>query len=321
MNNVIIFGGSGFIGTHLSKFLLQSGFADKVFVVDIREPRFEDERLVHLPYDITQPFDGGAAKFDIVYNLAAVHVTPGHEQEEYFQANIRGAEHVCDFAARRNIKRIVFTSSISPYEVSESLKTEETLPQPMNAYGSSKLVAEYIHQCWLAGDNERKLTILRPGVVFGPGEGGNFVRLYKSLRKRYFFYPGRRDTKKACVYIKDLVRAMYEMGNSEVRFQLFNMCYPEAHSIRAIVKEIAAVTKVNSHSLVIPGLVLKGVALTAKVLGLSSGSGIDPERVRKLMISTNISGKRLEQSPYALRYSLRDALKDWYEDCAFKVLY
>jgi GlcNAc-P-P-Und epimerase len=321
MNNTIIFGGSGFIGTHLSKFLLQSGFAEKVYVVDCRPPRFEDERLIYLPYDITQPFDGGAVKFDIVYNLAAVHTTPGHSQKEYFKTNIRGAEHICDFAARRKIKRLVFASSISPYEASESLKTEDTLPQPMSAYGSSKLAAEYIHQCWLAGNPERKLTIVRPGVVFGPGEGGNFVRLYDSLRKHYFFYPGRRDTKKACIYVKDLVRAMYEMSRSEERFQLYNMCYPKPHLIRAIVKEISAVTKVNSHYMIVPAFVLKVLGHIARAIGLSRSIGIDPERVKKLMVSTNVSGEKLAASPYALRFSLHEALEDWWEECEHKGLY
>jgi len=320
-NDVIIFGGSGFIGTHLSRYLIENGFVERVFNVDKEKPRFEHERLIHLPYDIRYPFDGGKGNFSVIYNLAAVHVTPGHADHEYFSANIRGAEHICDFAARRKINRIVFASSISPYGPGEDEKTEESLPQPQSPYGSSKLAAEYIHQCWLAGDPERKLTIVRPGVVFGAGENGNFARLYRSLRKGYFFYPGRRDTKKACVYVKDMVRAIYEMAQSEERFQLYNMCYPGAPSIRSIVKTIASVTKVNSHRPVVPGFVLKSAAYAFKALGLSNGSGIHPERVGKLMSSTNISGRRLAESPYALRYSLQQAIEDWYEECGRKGLY
>ena len=108
---------------------------------------------------------------------------------------------------------------------------------------------------------------------------------------------------------------MYEMAQSEERLQLYNMCYPTAPTIRSIVKTVAEVTHVNSHWPVVPGSVLKGAARILKALGLSNGSGIHPERVEKLMRSTNISGEKLEKSPYALRYDLHQAIEDWYSEC------
>ncbi len=77
------------------------------------------------------------------------------------------------------VKILFFTGSISLYGVSESVKDELTLPVPVTAYGASKLTAEKIHQIWRAKDaNDRRLVIVRPGVVFGPGEGGNISRLF-----------------------------------------------------------------------------------------------------------------------------------------------
>lgn len=75
-----------------------------------------------------------------------------------------------------------FTSSIAPYGAAEELKEETTLPMPNTPYGISKLVAEKIHQTWQAGGEGRQLTIVRPGVVFGRGENGNFTRLYWGIR-------------------------------------------------------------------------------------------------------------------------------------------
>ena len=144
---------------------------------------------------------------DVIFNFAAVHRTPGHEDHEYFETNIRGAENVVAFAEKWNIKKIVFTSSIAPYGAAEELKKETTLPTPNTAYGISKLVAEKIHEKWQNGDAaHRQLTIVRPGVVFGKGENGNFTRLYWAIRGHKFAYPGRKDTIKACIYVKELVR-------------------------------------------------------------------------------------------------------------------
>ena len=67
-------------------------------------------------------------------------------------------------------------------------------------------MAEKIHQIWQAREANRELTIVRPGIVYGKGEHGNMTRLYNSQKKHYFFYAGRKDTVKACIYVKELVR-------------------------------------------------------------------------------------------------------------------
>ena len=194
--NYIITGGTGFIGTHLTNLILAKHPDAKVWNLDIVTPGTpnpvvknykpavrEGEKLgsTFVECDVRKPI--GELPFtpspdDVIFNFAAVHRTPGHEDKEYFETNIRGAENVCAFAEKYGIKNMVFTSSIAPYGASEELKTEESLPTPNTAYGISKLVAEKIHLAWQKGGDGRKLTIVRPGVVFGRGENGNFSRLY-----------------------------------------------------------------------------------------------------------------------------------------------
>jgi nucleoside-diphosphate-sugar epimerase len=130
---------------------------------------------------------------DVIFNFAAVHRTPGHPDYAYFETNVLGAENVTAFAEKYGIKKIVFTSSIAPYGAAEELKEETTVPTPNTPYGISKLVAEKIHMIWQARNQaERQLTIVRPGVVFGKGENGNFTRLYWGICGGKFIYPGRK---------------------------------------------------------------------------------------------------------------------------------
>ena len=108
--------------------------------------------------------------------FAAVHREPGHEGHEYYQTNLLGAENVCDWADKVNCQKIIFSSSIAPYGPSEDERNESSLPVPTTAYGGSKLAAEKIHQIWQAKDfDKRQLVIVRPGVVFGPGEAATFL--------------------------------------------------------------------------------------------------------------------------------------------------
>ncbi|MBO9674995.1 MAG: NAD(P)-dependent oxidoreductase [Sphingobacteriaceae bacterium] len=323
--NHLIFGGSGFIGTHLKRYIKETlGLSSQVNSYDIRKKVSDDFTKI----DIRQPIllDIEDAENSIIYNLAAVHTTPGHPDHEYFEANIYGAQNVCDFARKNNIKTIVFTSSIAPYGASEEYKTEEALPMPNTPYGISKLTAEYIHKLWQAEDPEhRKLVIVRPGVVFGKQEGGNFTRLYNSLKKGFFFYPGRKDTIKASVYVKDVVRILYEAGQKEKPGHVtYNLTYFPAPTIQKICETMAEATGVKPPKILVPGWALKTVAggayFGARTLGKKI-NGIHPDRVKKLMISTNISGERLDKSPYKLQFSLKEALEDWYLDCEKTSLY
>ena len=107
---------------------------------------------------------------DLAVNLAAIHREPGHQDYEYFETNLKGAENVCSWADQVGCNKIIFTSSIAPYGPAEEPKDEQSLTVPVTAYGSSKLAAEKIHIAWQHKDIEgRQLVIVRPGVVFGPG--------------------------------------------------------------------------------------------------------------------------------------------------------
>jgi nucleoside-diphosphate-sugar epimerase len=328
--NFIVFGGSGFIGTHLIKLLKETVVTenDKIYDLDIVMPGEEGvvpgiveqiEGVEYIRLDVRQPIelDFAPTKDDIIFNLAAVHRTPGHEDYEYFETNIRGAENVTAFAEKYNIRKILFTSSIAPYGAAEELKKETTLPTPNTPYGISKLVAEKIHEKWQYGDAEhRELTIVRPGIVYGKGEHGNMTRLYWGQRKRYFFYTGRKDTIKACIYVKELVQFFkYRMiDNSFVGSDIYNCTFEPAFNIQQICETMQKATDMKRHIPLVPG----GLLMTAaRILGPLGGKkvGIHPARVKKLMISTNICGKKLAGTEYQFHYTLEESFRDWYEDC------
>ncbi len=320
----IVFGGSGFVGRHLVRHFLDCQLYVRVIIGDLVAPPIEDECLVYLRTDVKswidpEPYRAIVQKNDsIIYNLAAICRIPGYPDKDYFETNILGAENVCAFANEMNCKSIVFTSSMAVYGASESEKREDTLPQPDNPYGISKLVAEHIHRNWHAGSPEHRLHILRPGIIFGKEENANFTRLYHSIAKDYFFYPGRRDTCKASIYVKDVAALHYYFGEkTEADYSVFNLVYPQAHTIEEICRTLARITGKRPPWLTIPGWLLLSAATVLKFLCAVIGKqdiSLHPDRVRKVMISTNISGRKLLDAGYELNYSLEEAIKDWYQD-------
>lgn len=327
--NYIIFGGSGFIGTHLIHLLKNECVkpGDKIYDLDIVMPGEEgvvpgvvekNEGVEYIRLDVRKPieFDFTPTADDVIFNLAAVHRTPGHPDHEYFETNIRGAENVTAFAEKHGINKILFTSSIAPYGAAEELKEETTLPTPNTPYGISKLVAEKIHQMWQVKDEKRELTIVRPGIVYGKGEHGNMTRLYKGMKGHYFMYTGRKDTIKASIYVKELVLFFkYRMmDNSFPGTDIFNCTFEPAYNIEQICETMKKATGLKYKIPLIPG----GLLMTAAtILGPIGGKkvGIHPARVKKLMVSTNICGKKLAACGYKFHYSFEDTFKDWLNDC------
>ena len=248
--------------------------------------------------------------------LAAVHRTPGHADSEYFSTNLGGAEHVVAFCEREHVPVLWFTSSIAVYGPCEEPKRECNRPAPNSAYGLSKLKAEAIYQAWQSGDSVRRLVIVRPAAVFGPGERGNFTRLARSLRSGMFFYAGRRDTIKSCGYVEDLVDSLFFMEQSGVGTSLYNFCYPQRYTIEDICRAMAEVGRTRHPRGTVPvGLLLVAAwmfGLAEKILP-SSGLGFHPERVYKLFRSTNIIPERLMQAGFVMPGVLKDGLTRWYE--------
>lgn len=323
----LIFGGEGFIGSHLIKYLTieKNVPAQDVYSFDIKTSgKYGNYAYLDVRKEIN--LDIPDLKNSIIFNLAAVHTTPGHEDIEYFETNIRGAENIAAFAEKNGITSIAFTSSIAPYGASEENKKETTLPTPNTPYGISKLVAEHIFKTWQSNDKAgRKLLIVRPGVVFGKGEGGNFTRLYNALKKGFFFYPGRRDTLKASVYVKDVARVLHDGITSSLPENLdtYNLTYYPPPSIEEICMTISRVTNVSQPRILVPAWFLKSAASAVFSMGRLVGkkfSGIHPDRVKKLMISTNINGEKLSESPFHLRFTLEEAIRDWYKDNDNKVI-
>ncbi|WP_082653262.1 NAD(P)-dependent oxidoreductase [Aureimonas sp. AU22] len=313
MKQAMVVGGAGFIGTHLLEHLRAAGGYDRLVSVDLVAPARPVAGVDYERHDIRHPFparlDGA---YDAIFNLAAVHRTPGHEPHEYYETNLGGALTVCEFAARNGVRSILFTSSIAVYGPGEDLKTESSTPEPVSDYGRSKLLSEGVHRQWLAGDAARRLVIARPAVIFGQGEGGNFTRLAAALRKGTFVYPGRKDTIKCCGYVGEIVRSMeHALALGEREF-LYNFCYPQAYTIEEICQAFERVAGYRPPRGVLPQPVMNAAALPFEVVDrLGLRNGINRERILKLVRSTRVEPAALIGSGFRFSTDLEGSLRDW----------
>ncbi|WP_445777438.1 NAD-dependent epimerase/dehydratase family protein [Shewanella sp.] len=308
----IVFGGSGFIGTHLIDSLVKRN--NRIISIDINPPKKKIDCVKYITADIKDLSRLDVFEdIDTIYNLAAVHTTPGHEHYEYYETNIIGAIEICKFASKCNIKEIVFTSSISVYGPGEDQKIETTELKPTSSYGYSKMIAERIHRDWQSSDGNNKITIVRPAVVFGHGEGGNFTRLATLLSKGIFIYPGRKNTIKACIYVKDLLDAIFYAKEINLGEITFNGAYHNSYTLEEIVETFKIHYFPNVRTFLVPKFIVLLAAKAFKLFNLLN-IGIHPDRVLKLVQSTNIKPDWLVQQGKIVDDGLVKALADWYKE-------
>jgi nucleoside-diphosphate-sugar epimerase len=311
-SRALIVGGAGFIGHHLATSLVARG--DEVVVLDRARPCTPVAGATYHVGDVRQPLTEQLCREapNIVYNLAAVHRVPGHPDEDYYATNVAGATNVTDYCRAVGVSSLVFTSSISVYGASEEPKHEASTTAPDSAYGGSKVEAEVVHQAWADEDPSHSLVVVRPAVVFGVGEGGNFTRLAAALKAHRFVYPGRRDTVKGCGYVGELVRTMafaVELGRP--RF-LYNFCYPTPYTIEDICHAFRRVGGLPRPLGTVPLRPMVAAGRTFDRLSrLGLRTDIGEARIMKLVRSTHIVPQALLDAGYEFETDLDEGLRRW----------
>lgn len=182
--NVLVTGGAGFLGSHLSEHLLENG--DSVTCLDNFDPFYgpsEKQRNVAqleqygkfrlIVADLRQPDFGKAVpndSFEYVVHLAAQPSVrySFHNTERVFEVNVKGTQHLLEFIREKPIKRLVLASSSSVYGNHNDLPFREIQsPKPGSPYGVSKVLAE--ESCQRFANSEGiGLSMLRYFSLYGP---------------------------------------------------------------------------------------------------------------------------------------------------------
>lgn len=190
------------------------------------------------------------SQYDIIYHVAGIaHADVGNVSEEtkekYYQVNTDLTIEVAKKAKEENVKEFIFMSSMIVYGESapygkKKVIDEHTVPIPANFYGDSKLQADVAVR-ELADDNF-KVIVLRPPMIYGKGSRGNYPVLAK-LAKKLPVFPDV-DNERSMLYIENLCEFLSQVMLIAVIEQRATVLIPqneEWSNTSAIVKEIAKV--------------------------------------------------------------------------------
>jgi UDP-glucose 4-epimerase len=187
MKKILITGANSYVGTNVERWLMKQPERYYVETLDLKNPNWNE-------YDFS--------KFDVVFHVAGIaHVSTKKSMKDlYFKVNCDLAFDVANRAKTFNVKQFIFMSSMIVYSSKESRITIDTIPNPDNFYGLSKLEAE--KKILELKDKFFNICILRPPMIYGINSKGNFSKLLKTSKK-LFIIP-KTSNSRSFLYIKNL---------------------------------------------------------------------------------------------------------------------
>jgi nucleoside-diphosphate-sugar epimerase len=246
----VVTGSSGFIGSLLVDALLARGATVRALVRDGSPERGVDPRVVRSRADLLDdrsvrdaPVWEGATH---VFHLAGV--TKRRTLAQFRDGNVVPTANLLAAAAARSDgtpPRVVLMSSqaaAGPAPSGDRPLREEDAPDPIEAYGRSKLEAE---RAAAAYAGRLPVTIVRPGAVYGPRDR-DFLRAFRLAASRVQVHAVPRNHQFSIVHVADLVEAvLLAAERPEAEGRTYFVAGAEAASWRALYTEVAAAAGVN----------------------------------------------------------------------------
>ena len=226
--NILITGGSGFIGSHLVDKLIAAGH--KVRVLDIRRPY--QENVEFLKGDITSRADvtKSLGDIDIVYHTAAfsdINMVKANPLATIEQ-NILGTAYLLEECRKRAISRFIFASSVYVYEEKGHL------------YTTSKIASELLCKNYYTLYS-LPYTILRYGTAYGPrSRGADAVSLFvqRALKGEKLVIHGSGEQKRHFSYVEDLALGSVAALSPVAQNKTYTLASREAVSVRHLAEII-----------------------------------------------------------------------------------
>src|SRR5690606_41923624 len=233
---ISIIGGSGFIGSRLSKRFKSRDYGFQI--IDKRiGTTFPDETIIADVRDFQKLAE--AVKGEIIINLAAEHRDDVSPKSLYDEVNIEGAKRICEVAEEKNINKIIFTSSVAVYGFAPVGTDESGAINYFNDYGRTKYEAEQVYKAWQEKEpNNRSLVIVRPTVVFGEQNRGNVYNLLKFIASGKFVMVGNGRNVKSMAYVENIAAFLeYSLGFGP-GVHLYNYVDKPDFDMNSLVKKV-----------------------------------------------------------------------------------
>ncbi len=285
MTKLLLTGSSGFVASNLYTALHQDF---ELFGLDIsKEGKFPADRV--FSWDKMRQLP----EVDAIIHLAGkAHDTSNTAEEAaYFDVNLGLTQKIFDHFLQSKATNFIFFSSVKAVAdtVDEEVLTEEAAPNPQTAYGKSKLVAEQYILSKSIPDH-KKVFILRPCMIHGPGNKGNLNLLYKVVQKGIPWPLGAFENRRSFASIVNVSYVVRKLIEEPVPSGTYQVGDDDPLSTNELVKLIAESLGRKPKIWNLPKGLITSIASTGDILRFPLNS----ERLKKLTESYVVSNEKIK---------------------------
>jgi nucleoside-diphosphate-sugar epimerase len=213
--------------------------------------------------------------------------------EEYYRVNTELTKTIFDAFIDSGAKVFITLSSVKAVaDEVEGILTEDHVPNPITHYGKSKLLAEqYIFSKEIP--EGKRVYVLRPCMIHGPGNKGNLNLLYKLVSKNIPWPLGAFENKRSFCSIDNLLFIMKELIEREdIPSGIYNVADDEALSTNDVISVLAESQNKTAKIWNVPKGLIKSLAKLGDVFHLP----LTTERLQKLTESYVVSNQKLKSA-------------------------
>lgn len=321
--NVLVTGGTGFTGSHLVRRLLSRGYS--VRVLDNQPGLFHDDlKAQDAEITIASVTDEEAVRrcvegCEVVHHLAAAFRKLNVPQSHYNDVNEHGTRLICQACTDFGVRKLVYCSTCGVHgNVQGKSATEDSPIAPADYYQQTKYDGEVVVQEFVR--NGLDSTIIRPTAIYGPGDPGRFVMLFRLCKSGTFNMFGDGKVHYHPVHIENLVDS-FELAATRpgVTGEAFLAADDRSYALADLVRAVGRAMDLDVKIRHLPFTPLRAAAVVCeavcKPIGVSPP--LFPRRVDWFRQNRSFDiGKARRMLGYEPRVDLATGLRqtaEWYE--------
>ncbi len=309
---ILVTGGTGFVGSHLVDRLVERGKRVRCLVRSSSNLRYLKPAQIEIVYgglDDSTDWDEALRDVETIYHVAGL--TFARRRQDYFKVNHQGTEAIiaATVPRRNQIKKFIQISSLAAIGPGQGNRpvNEDTTPQPVTAYGRSKLMGE---EAVTAVADLIPVTIVRPPAVYGPRDYALY-ELFKTMARGLSPMIGNYDKQISLVHVRDLVDGIILAGESKTSTgRAYFISSDEVYSWLSVADLVAKVIGRPLRKIAIPRNIAYGLAVVAEGLAAVTGKPPVINRDKVTDLSQTCWGCSIERARSELGYSQRVPLEE-----------
>jgi nucleoside-diphosphate-sugar epimerase len=283
--DIMVSGSTGFVGQNLTPFLEKEGWK----VMPLSRKKNEQNNIT---FDKVGKNDFDNVKAFIHLAGKAHDLKKTSSDEEYYQVNTELTKKLFDLFLESDGEIFIYFSSVKAVaDKVQGVLSENHPYEPQTVYGKSKALAEQYLLSKELPENKR-LYILRPCMIHGPGNKGNLNLLYKVVLNGIPYPLAAYKNKRSFVSIDTVNKIIKELIVKVPDSGVFNLADDQALSTNELIETIAAAIGKKPKLLAVHPRMMNAIAGIGSVLRLP----LNKERLQKLTESYEVSNKKIKAS-------------------------